>query len=118
MKWLIAIAALGSAAIAAVVFLWPVQRAGWEPIHFGRDTCAHCRMLLSQPGFGGELRDRNGTLTKYDDVGCLVQAMVGAHREVPEAWVENHRGGGFVPLLTASLVRIGARETPMGSGII
>ena len=113
--------ALGLAVVAlvgAVVFLWPHAAAGPEPIQYGRDACAHCRMTLSQPGFGGEIRDRDGRLTKYDDVGCLLHAIFAAHREVPEAWVEDHDGGGFVPLLTAHLVRAEDASTPMGSGIV
>jgi NosL protein len=106
------------ATICGVIFLWPTQRSGPEPIVFGRDACAHCRMHISQPGFGGEVRDRNGVLTKYDDVGCMLQAMVAMHREIPEAWVEDHDGGGFVPLLTAQLVRTEDGGTPMGYGIV
>jgi copper chaperone NosL len=104
--------------VGGVVFLWPSQQTGAEPINYGRDACAHCRMHISQPGFAGELRDTNGVLTKYDDVGCMLHAMVALHHEVPEAWVEDHDGGGFVPLLTASLVRSERVETPMGYGII
>lgn len=107
-----------TATVAAVVFLWPVQRSGPEAIDYGRDACAHCRMRISQEGFGGELRDSRGALTKYDDIGCLLRAMVGMHREVPEAWVEDHAGDGFTPLLAATLVRIDAMETPMGSHVV
>jgi nitrous oxide reductase accessory protein NosL len=64
------------------------------------------------------MRDHEGTLTKYDDVGCLVRAILAAHREVPAAWVEDHAGGGFVPLLGAHLVRSDAATTPMGSGLV
>jgi hypothetical protein len=104
--------------VAGVVFLWPASAIGPEPIVYGRDTCASCRMHMSQPGFAGEMRDPDGTLTKYDDVGCLIRAIVAAHREVPEAWVEDHAGGGFVPLLSAKLVRGDAATTPMGSGLV
>jgi copper chaperone NosL len=105
--------------IGAVVFLWPAApQHGPEPIAWGRDTCARCRMHLSEPGYAGELRDRHGVLQKYDDVGCLVAAIVDAHAEVPEAWVEDHEGGGFVPLLTAHLVDAAAVRTPMGHGVV
>jgi copper chaperone NosL len=75
-------------------------------------------MHMSQPGFAGEMRDPDGTLTKYDDVGCLIRAILATHREVPEAWVEDHAGAGFVPLLSAKLVRGDAASTPMGSGLV
>lgn len=106
------------AAVGGVVFLWPAQRSGPESIVYGRDACAHCRMHISQPGFAGEVRDHDGVLSKYDDVGCMLQAMVAMHREIPEAWVEDHAGGGFVPLLTAQLVRTDTGDTPMGYGIV
>ena len=106
------------ALVGGVVFLWPAHGVGPEPITYGRDACAHCRMHISQPGFGGEMRDRNGALTKYDDLGCLLHAMIALHQEIPEAWVEDHAGGGFIPLLTAHLVHANAGDTPMGSGII
>ena len=104
--------------VAAVVFLWPGPGTGPEPIRYGRDACSGCRMPVSQPGFGGEMRDASGTLTKYDDVGCLLRAVLLAHREVPEAWVEDHGGGDFVPLLAAHLVHAERPSTPMGYGIV
>jgi copper chaperone NosL len=104
--------------VAGVVFLWPGPGTGPEPIQYGRDTCAGCRMPLDQPGFAGEMRDREGTLNKYDDVGCLLRAIFNAHREIPEAWVEDHDGAGFVPLLSAHLVRAEDAGTPMGFGIV
>jgi copper chaperone NosL len=104
--------------VLAVVFLWPGRRTGPEPIAYGRDACAECRMILSRPGFAGEVRTADGTLRKYDDVGCLLQAMLRQRGEMPEAWVEDHTDGGLVPLLTATLVRLRKADTPMGRGIV
>ena len=119
MRTLARVAGLGVGAfVIAVVFFWPAPRSGPERILYGRDACAHCRMHLTQPGFGGELRDHQGVLTKYDDIGCLIQAMLAKHREIPEAWVEDHGGEGLVPLLGAHLVRTERGATPMGSGVL
>jgi copper chaperone NosL len=110
-------AALG--VLVAAVVLWPGGGVtGPAPIAWGRDTCARCHMHLSQPGYAGEIRDRQGTLHKFDDIGCLVGAIVATHAEVPEAWVEDHGGGGFVPLLSARLVRAEGVQTPMGYGVV
>lgn len=106
------------AGLTGVVFFWPAQRVGPEPIVYGRDACAHCRMHISQPGFAGELRDHDGVLTRYDDIGCMLRAMIAMHQEIPEAWVEDHTSGEFIPLLIAQLVRGAAGDTPMGSGIV
>jgi copper chaperone NosL len=118
----LALGIAGIGIVAAVVFLWPVTRTGSEPIVYGRDTCARCRMHLSQPGFAGELRDPAGTLHKYDDLGCLLEAMrasgVEPARTSADAWVEDHASGRLIPLRDATLVRVAGTETPMGSGIV
>jgi copper chaperone NosL len=75
-------------------------------------------MHLSRPGFAGELRARDGTLAKYDDVGCLVRALLSGGGDSAAAWVEDHAGGGFVPLRTAQLVGADPATTPMGSGLV
>lgn len=104
--------------VAAVVLLWPRPGTGPEPIEYGRDTCAGCRMPLDRPGFAGEMRDHEGALSKYDDVGCLLRAIFAAHREIPEAWVEDHDGAGFVSLVSAYLVHAEGAGTPMGFDIV
>ncbi|HUL50375.1 MAG TPA: nitrous oxide reductase accessory protein NosL [Gemmatimonadales bacterium] len=118
MKALVGILGFVLLVVVGVVFLWPVQRVGPEPIQYGRDTCDHCRMHLSRPGFAGEIRDRHGVLTKYDDLGCLLRSLLGKHEEIPEAWVEDHGTGALVPLIGATLVRAPDIETPMGSSIV
>jgi copper chaperone NosL len=117
MKVLAPILAALAAIVAGDVFLWPAP-TGPEPIDYGRDACASCRMHLARPGFAAELRDHDGVLTKYDDVGCLVHAILTGHREVPEAWVEDHASGELVPLLSAHLVGGDPATTPMGSGLV
>ena len=106
------------AAIAGAVVFFPSGGAGPEPIVYGRDACAHCRMVISQPGFGGEVRDLSGKISTFDDVGCLLISLAATGRETPEAWVEDFDGKTtFAPLLQATLVR-GALDTPMGHGIV
>jgi copper chaperone NosL len=118
MKLLASTAVAVAALTAGVVFLWPSGSSGPQPIVYGRDACASCRMHMSRPGFAGEIRARDGALTKYDDIGCLVRAILAGHREVPAAWVEDHATGTFVPLLSAHLVRAESAATPMGSGLV
>lgn len=113
----IAFAAVAALA-AALVLLRPSPRSGPEPIRYGRDACARCRMLLSEPGFAGEIRDARGALTRYDDVGCLVRALRETRIQTPEAWIEDHQAGQLVPLLTATLVAGERVRTPMGYGIV
>ena len=118
MRTAAALGGLGVLAFLVTVLAWPTQPSGPEPILHGRDVCAHCRMHIGQPGFAGEMRDERGALTKYDDVGCLVEAMLRTPGRIPEAWVEDHATGRLIPLLAASLVRGERSRTPMGSGLL
>lgn len=119
MKWLVG-ALLGVFVLAIAIVLVPsdAPMTGPEPILYGRDACARCRMHLSRPGFAGELRDRKGVLTKYDDLGCLLVSMWALHAEVPEAWVEDHDTGELSPLLAATFVTDARLATPMSYGIL
>jgi hypothetical protein len=75
-------------------------------------------MILSRPGFAGQIRDRDGRLTHYDDVGCLLRAVANARGDAPDAWVEDHEGAGWVPLSAAHVVRAERADTPMGHGLV
>ena len=116
--WVTGGLALAAATVAAILLAGPPQARGPEPIAYGVDTCDECHMILTRPGFGGELRTADGAVKKFDDVTCLLRAMVKQHAEMPEAWVEDHGGGGFVPLLGATLVHTAADASPMGHGVL
>lgn len=118
MRLILAGVAVALFIVTAVVLWSPAPRTGPEPIEWGRETCARCRMILSEAGFAGEIRDRRGQLSKYDDLGCLVLAIRTEHHEIPEAWVEDHDTHELVPLLAATLVRGKDLATPMHHGIV
>jgi copper chaperone NosL len=101
---------------AAVLLAKPAARTGPEPIRYDRDTCDHCRMRFTTPGFAAERRDAKGALRKYDDVGCML--IVASHEASSDVWVEDHAGGGFVPLVAATFVRGGDLRTPMNHGVV
>ncbi|MDR0479574.1 MAG: nitrous oxide reductase accessory protein NosL [Burkholderiaceae bacterium] len=49
---------------------WP---AGLHPIKWGRDTCTHCGMAISDRRFAVEMCGaRNDDFLKFDDIGCAV----------------------------------------------
>ena len=118
MKILALFAAVALAGFAGLSALRPAPRSGPEPLRYGADACSRCRMLLSEPGFAGEMRSARGELTRYDDVGCLLRALRESRTETPEAWVEDHQTRALVPLLKAALVAGKRVRTPMGHGIV
>jgi copper chaperone NosL len=115
----VALAGAGAvAALVAAVVLWPAPVAGPEAVAWGRDTCARCRMHLSQPGFAAQVSGPGGVARKFDDIGCLAAALADGEAAIADAWVEDHESGGFVPLVAAHLVRAAGVTTPMGHGIV
>ena len=50
-------------------------RNGAEPIAFGEDQCAFCRMTIADPTFGAELVTDKGRVLKYDAAECLINHL-------------------------------------------
>jgi len=46
-----------------------------EPIAYGRDTCAFCRMTIVDKTHAAQLVTRKGKQFKYDAIECLVQNL-------------------------------------------
>ncbi len=43
-----------------------------EPLHYGKDSCHHCKMTLMDNKFGAELVSTKGKIFKFDDSNCLI----------------------------------------------
>jgi copper chaperone NosL len=43
-----------------------------EPIKYGKDECAHCKMTIMDNRFGCELVTNKGKAMKFDDLHCMV----------------------------------------------
>lgn len=110
---------LVSVVIVAAGAWWVRGRpSGPEPILHGRDTCAACRMVITQRGFAAESRDARGRFQKFDDVGCLVKAIAREPRPLDALWVEDQPSGELVPLSAASVVAGSSLTTPMDFGFV
>jgi copper chaperone NosL len=46
-----------------------------EPIQYGVDNCANCRMTIMDKRFGSEIVTAKGKVYKFDSVECLVEFM-------------------------------------------
>lgn len=42
-----------------------------EPIAFGHDECAYCRMIVSERGYGSRILTEKGRTYKFDSIECL-----------------------------------------------
>jgi hypothetical protein len=59
---------LGGACSPAQV--WPPSPATLQP---GEESCAGCRMFVSDPRFAAQRHARDGSLEWFDDLGCLAE---------------------------------------------
>ncbi|MBT3238320.1 MAG: protein NosL [Rhodospirillaceae bacterium] len=69
--YIVAIAVLVAVGIWMSGLLKPAK--GPENVHWDRDVCELCRMMVSDAGFAAEVRGGSkNKLYKFDDIGCAI----------------------------------------------
>ena len=106
--------------VAVVCILLSLQgcAAGPEPIHYGQDICAFCKMGFTDKRYGGELCTKKGKVYKYDDLHCLREALKAGspgRGDVAGIYFIDFIGGPWVRAEEAYLLRSAELHTPMGS---
>ncbi|MGB4864113.1 MAG: nitrous oxide reductase accessory protein NosL [Tepidiformaceae bacterium] len=91
---------------------------GPPEIAYGSDSCAHCRMIISDARFAAGWRDASADETHFDDIGCMVNHA----REHPPAqpvqfWVHNYNTEEWLDASLASFIIDPSIKTPMSYGI-
>lgn len=51
--------------------------SGPEPIDYGKDACAHCKMAISDTKYGAELVTGKGKIYKFDSAECMIDFLNG-----------------------------------------
>jgi copper chaperone NosL len=116
MKRILSLSALALAMIAGAC-----ATKGPEPIAYGVEACARCRMAISEPRFGAELITTTGRVLKFDSIECLgaESLALGPSRTVHSVWVTNYRKPGeFVRADSAVYLRDARVRSPMGAGLL
>jgi len=110
-----AAAALGAAAALAVLVSGrppdgPVA-VDWDGVR-----CAHCGMLVSDPSFAAQRHDEDGSVSFYDDPGCLLADLEeNGDDTLHAAWLHHLREDRWIALDEARFVRVA--RSPMGYGL-
>jgi copper chaperone NosL len=84
------------------------------------DTCAGCRMAVSDPQFASQLVAPGEEPKFFDDIGCLA-TWTNTKAPLPKgaiAYVADHRTKEWVAASAAAFVKCEAVATPMGSHIL
>lgn len=50
-------------------------KQSFEPIDYGKDACAHCKMTIVDKRYAAELLTGKGRVYKFDDIHCLKQYL-------------------------------------------
>lgn len=86
-----------------------------KPIQYGQDTCAHCRMVITDQRYGTELVTSKGKTYTFDSIECLA-AYVQEHKdEVQSLWVTDFQHpSGLMPVEKAFFLHSDELRSPMG----
>ncbi|WP_341843152.1 nitrous oxide reductase accessory protein NosL [Chitinophaga caseinilytica] len=58
-------------ALTLLLFLASACGRKYEPIAYGKDACAHCKMTIMDKRFSAEIVNPKGRVFKFDDIACL-----------------------------------------------
>jgi copper chaperone NosL len=107
--------ALLLAAAVAIAGAGCQRRDGPEPIAFDRESCAYCRMLISDPAFAAQLRTEAGEVLDFDDPGCLMRYRQEHAPRARAVWYHHLREQRWLREAEAGFVPVA--RTPMGWGL-
>jgi len=111
------------AATAVVLFLSGCASGPPSPasLDVRNDTCARCRMAVSDRRFAAQIVARGEEPVFFDDLGCLRDHLAAAGTRLPEGaviYVADHRTADWIEARGAVFTRRPATATPMASGLI
>lgn len=107
-------------AVALLAILTACTR-GPSPIAYGRDDCAYCRMVISDPRYGAELVTAKGKVHRFDSIECMASyyRQAAGRGTVHSLWVSNYaKPGTFIRAETAHYLRMPSVASPMGKGLV
>jgi copper chaperone NosL len=89
------------------------------PVHaiaFGLDSCAECRMLVSDNRFGAQLVTKTGKTITFDSIACLRAYVARTGQIAAETWVvDAAHPGTLVKDINAQIVADSMTHPPMGN---
>jgi copper chaperone NosL len=93
--------------------------SGPEAVLYGEDACHECKMTISDPRFGGELRTRTGKVLKFDSLDCMIPFLRTHREEIAESWVvDSFRPNTLISASSATYIRVSGLHSPMGLGVL
>jgi copper chaperone NosL len=98
----------------AVLFLISCGRE-YEPIDYGKEACAHCRMTIVDDRYAAEMITCKGRVYKFDDVICMKQFITAQPDVKALVYVEDYlkKEGGSIDAKSAIYLQHDFFSSPM-----
>jgi hypothetical protein len=111
--------ATGLAVVAAAV-AWLLLSGGGRPtgpvpVVWDKEPCAHCHMLVGQPGLAAQAQGEDGRVWNFDDPGCLLRWLAASKEPLRAVYVHHHSEDRWLAREDVAFVEVG--DTPMGYGL-
>ncbi len=91
----------------------------FEPVHWDRDVCERCKMVLSERKYAAEIINPDtGKVYKFDDIGCATLWLEEEHipwKDRAKIWVTDAKTGEWLDARKA--LYTDDSITPMAYGI-
>lgn len=106
-------------AVIMVMTLLGCAAGGPVSIRFGKDLCDHCKMVIMDQKFGGEIITSKGKCYRFDDTKCLVAFSKGDKKDDASSiyLLDYYGNGNFVALDSAFLLSSPTLHSPMGGNV-
>lgn len=107
--------------IVLVITILNGCKAEPEPINYGKDDCAYCKMTIIDSRYGGELLMKKGRVFKFDDISCLVNYLKSnptAPDQIKLTLLSSYlKQGEFITISNATLLKGDKVKSPMNGNI-
>jgi copper chaperone NosL len=96
-------------------------KRGFQPIDYGKDACAHCKMTIMDKKFAAEIVDKKGKVFKFDDLLCMKDYVQDHNLNSDELLllVANFKNpeGDFLDVKNSFLLQSEAFKSPMNGHV-
>lgn len=86
-----------------------------QPVAWDRETCAECRMLISDHRYAAQIQTADGRVLNFDDPSCLITYELREHPKVHAVYFHDSASERWLSAQQAAFLQNAA--TPMGHGL-
>jgi len=95
-------------------------KQGFQPVKYGSDACAGCKMTIMDKRFAAEIVTRKGRAYLFDDLACLLNYMktAGEGQDIAGIFISNYNDpdGEFLDARKAVYFQGEGFKSPMNGG--